>query len=221
MCLCHGAIACPTLKHLYFACFTNLIFYFFGCPSFVVDLGTDPCFFKSQKLKYIYCWKNFTLKKNAIYFIFFLGHFGLPGSGSGSAFPTELGSVSCPDQASSAGIFKKSMGARNRVEIGLSYQHSRLHSLADLVPWNRFLGSINVYNFGLRSARLHGFLVESACTEVRRGERLRSGAWAWAQTAWLFVTIRPRHHTSTQKNPYTCKKRLSIFPSPPTVLGCH
>ncbi len=35
-----------------------------------------------------------------------------------------------------AGIFKQSMGARNRVRI-----HSQLHSLAELVPWNRFLGS--------------------------------------------------------------------------------
>jgi hypothetical protein len=37
-----------------------------------------------------------------------------------------------------AGIFKQSMGARNR---GLSY---RLHRLAELIPWNRFLGSVKV-----------------------------------------------------------------------------
>jgi hypothetical protein len=37
-------------------------------------------------------------------------------------------------------------GARNRVEIGLSYRPARLHthSLAELVPWNRFLGSLKV-----------------------------------------------------------------------------
>ncbi len=35
-------------------------------------------------------------------------------------------------------------GARNRVEIGLSYRSARLHSLAELVPWNRFLGSLKV-----------------------------------------------------------------------------
>jgi hypothetical protein len=40
---------------------------------------------------------------------------------------------------SSAGIFKQSMGTMNRVGIGLSYRHARLHSLAELVPWNRFL----------------------------------------------------------------------------------
>ncbi len=39
---------------------------------------------------------------------------------------------------------KKSMGARNRVGIGLSYRPARLHSLAELIPWNRFLGSLKV-----------------------------------------------------------------------------
>jgi hypothetical protein len=41
----------------------------------------------------------------------------------------------------SAGIFKQFMEARNRGGIGLSYRPARLHSLAELVPWNRFLGS--------------------------------------------------------------------------------
>ncbi len=44
----------------------------------------------------------------------------------------------------SAGIFKQSIGARNRVGIGMSYRSARLHSLAELVPWNRFLGSLKV-----------------------------------------------------------------------------
>ncbi len=42
----------------------------------------------------------------------------------------------------SAGIFKQSKGARNRVGIGFSYRAARLvrlHSLAELVPSNRFL----------------------------------------------------------------------------------
>ncbi len=40
----------------------------------------------------------------------------------------------CKDSgsASSAGIFKQSMGARNRVGIGLSYRPARLNSLAEL-----------------------------------------------------------------------------------------
>jgi hypothetical protein len=33
----------------------------------------------------------------------------------------------------SAGIFKQSMGARNRVGIGLSYRPTRLHRLAELI----------------------------------------------------------------------------------------
>jgi hypothetical protein len=41
----------------------------------------------------------------------------------------------------SAGIFKQSMGARNRVGIGLSYRPARLHRLSELAPWKRFLGS--------------------------------------------------------------------------------
>jgi hypothetical protein len=41
----------------------------------------------------------------------------------------------------SAGIFNHSLGDRNRVGIGLSY---RLHRLAELIPWNRFLDSLKV-----------------------------------------------------------------------------
>jgi hypothetical protein len=47
-----------------------------------------------------------------------------------------------------AGIFKQSMGARNRVGTRLSYRPGRLHRLAEFIPWNRFLGSINVKNTG-------------------------------------------------------------------------
>jgi hypothetical protein len=44
----------------------------------------------------------------------------------------------------SAGIFEQSMGARDRIGIGLSYRLARLHSLAELLPWNRFMGSLKV-----------------------------------------------------------------------------
>ena len=43
-----------------------------------------------------------------------------------------------------AGIFKQSMGVRNRVGIGLSYRPASLYRLAEFIPWNRLLGSINV-----------------------------------------------------------------------------
>ncbi len=45
---------------------------------------------------------------------------------------------------SCAGILKQSMGDRNRVRIGSSYRQARLQSLAELVPWKRFLGSLKV-----------------------------------------------------------------------------
>jgi hypothetical protein len=41
------------------------------------------------------------------------------------------------------------MGARNRVGIRLSYRAARLHSLAELVPFNRLLGSLKVKKIGL------------------------------------------------------------------------
>jgi hypothetical protein len=43
-----------------------------------------------------------------------------------------------------AGIFKKSMGARNRGGIGLSNRPARLRRLAEYIPWNRFRGPIHV-----------------------------------------------------------------------------
>jgi hypothetical protein len=43
-----------------------------------------------------------------------------------------------------AEIFEESMGARNRGGIGLSDRPARLHRLAEFIPRNRFLGSINV-----------------------------------------------------------------------------
>jgi hypothetical protein len=45
----------------------------------------------------------------------------------------------------SAGIFKQSIWARNRVGIELSYRTARLHSLA---LWNQFLGSLKFKNSG-------------------------------------------------------------------------
>jgi hypothetical protein len=56
----------------------------------------------------------------------------------------------CTHMRGRAGIFKQSMGARNRVGIGLSYRPARLRRLAELIPWNRFMGSIKVKKFGLR-----------------------------------------------------------------------
>jgi hypothetical protein len=54
-----------------------------------------------------------------------------------------------------AGIFKQSMGARNRVGIGLSYQPARLHRLEELLSWNRILGSLKFENSGSVSEMRH------------------------------------------------------------------
>jgi hypothetical protein len=54
---------------------------------------------------------------------------------------------------SCAGILEKSMGARNRVGKGLSYRPFRLHRLVKYIPWNRFLGSLKVSKYRLRSWR--------------------------------------------------------------------
>jgi hypothetical protein len=78
-----------------------------------------------------------------MYFPFRGSHFTIWLLGSKHAYPVrDLEVVSC------AGIFKQSMGAGNQVELGFSYRPARLCSLAELVPWNRFLGSLKVKKFG-------------------------------------------------------------------------
>ncbi len=44
----------------------------------------------------------------------------------------------------SAGILKQSLGAGNIVGIGFSIRSAKLHRLAELIPWNRFLSSLKV-----------------------------------------------------------------------------
>jgi hypothetical protein len=58
-------------------------------------------------------------------------------------------SICSVDLVTRAGIFKKTMGARHRVGIGLSYRPARLHRLAELMPWHRFLVSIRVLKYQL------------------------------------------------------------------------
>jgi hypothetical protein len=61
-----------------------------------------------------------------------------PGNKEEHVFPKNrfLGSLKFYKFELSAGIFKQSMGARNRGETQ--------HSLTELVPWNQFLGSLKV-----------------------------------------------------------------------------
>jgi hypothetical protein len=62
-------------------------------------------------------------------------NFHIPVSVSDLYIPT-IG----PQTQYSTGIFKQFMGLGTE----LSYRPARLHSLAELVTWNRFLGSIKV-----------------------------------------------------------------------------
>ncbi len=63
-------------------------------------------------------------------------HLRSPGIDSKESIP--------PAYVACAGIFKQSMGDRNRVGIGLSYRPAKLNRLAEFIPWNRFLGSLKV-----------------------------------------------------------------------------
>ncbi len=38
----------------------------------------------------------------------------------------------------------------------LTYQPARLHRPAESIPWNRFLGSLNIYKYGLRCSIIRG-----------------------------------------------------------------
>ncbi len=67
-----------------------------------------------------------------------------------------------------AGTFKESMGARHWGGIGFSYQPARLHRLTEFIPWNRFLGSINVQKYGLRTRNFRPTL-SSATVPLRGG----------------------------------------------------
>ncbi len=40
----------------------------------------------------------------------------------------------------------------------LTYRSARLHRLAESIPWNQFLGSLNVYKFGLRRLLFPSYL---------------------------------------------------------------
>jgi hypothetical protein len=65
--------------------------------------------------------------------------------------PASCGPIEIPDlsptmktNGTSAGIFKQSIGARNRAGRVLPYRTARLHKLVKLIPCNRFLGSVKV-----------------------------------------------------------------------------
>jgi hypothetical protein len=74
-----------------------------------------------------------------------------PGIDSKESIPPRYGACRAEpvfvDLLRSPGIdFQHSGPARQPY---LSYRPARLHRLAKSIPWNRFLGSINVYKYGL------------------------------------------------------------------------
>ncbi len=106
---------------------------------------------------------------------------------------------------------------RNRLQPGgpvrqpiLTYRPARLHRLAEPIPWNRFLGSLNVYKYGLwkrkvgvvfvwdvitapsRPGKLCKFWVvffrhidqESARNNSLRFSRSRASGWDLAECGW-------------------------------------
>jgi hypothetical protein len=73
-------------------------------------------------------------------------------------------------------------GLGNQIGIGLSYRAAHLHRLAESIPLNRFLGSLKVYKFGLRTLLLCKEIGEiedrSSCTRHFKGPvpgQIRSG----------------------------------------------
>jgi hypothetical protein len=48
------------------------------------------------------------------------------------------------------GILEQSR-AKNQVEIELPYRPARLHMLVESIPWNKFLGSLQVLKYRLRN----------------------------------------------------------------------
>jgi hypothetical protein len=54
-----------------------------------------------------------------------------------------------PSKIGQSRIFKKSMGARHGVRIGLLYRPAKLNRLAEFIPWNQFRGPIHVQKYQL------------------------------------------------------------------------
>jgi hypothetical protein len=79
------------------------------------------------------------------FFLYIIGH--VTKKGSTGPFLKER--IQRRAEHPRAGIFKKSMGARHGVGIGLLYRPARPHRLAEFIPWNRFRGPIHVQKYQL------------------------------------------------------------------------
>ncbi len=63
----------------------------------------------------------------------------------------------------------------------LFYRPVRLHWLAESIPWNRFLGSWNVYKFGLKLRQLGFWDMVNLCAECSLGFALNEMKSHWEQ----------------------------------------
>ncbi len=104
-----------------------------------------------------------------------------------------------------AGIFKQSMGARNRVGIGLSYHPARLHRLAESIPWNRFLGILK----GLQIRALAVHVLTWWDDDSRRGRPSRTTCSRWAPS-WCWPC--PWAWGGSRACPPACRTRGTASP---------
>ena len=111
--------------------------------------------------------------------------------------------------------FLPSLWARNRVGIGLWYRPARLHRLAQLVPWNRFLGSLKVKKFGLWSVKhkLDQHPVIHTYQWVR-WTRDRHGTRAWISPTLASFTGLYQPHPAYSSTPSTTGLFQTWLPPP-------
>jgi hypothetical protein len=104
---------------------------------------------------------------------------GLPLSrGGGGAFSQGVRIFVFFSSVFRAGIFKQSMRDRNRAGIGLSYRPVRLKNrLAELIPWNRFLGTWSLKVRALLSQSQYG-------TEYWRSDNLKASSNTEHKNVW-------------------------------------
>jgi hypothetical protein len=101
------------------------------------------------------------------------------------------------------------MGARQRVGIGFSYRPARLRRLADFIPWNQFLGSINIKKYVLISV-LQVFSVSVKCSSSIFLLSLTMDSWGWRSAVyWPFLGLSPTILFPLNSRARICKRSRS------------
>ncbi len=129
---------------------------------------------------------------------------------------------------SSAKILEQSMGARNRVGTGLSYWLSRLHRLAESIPWNRSLrlkipsqkrhASLQKYNFVCACAACaHNLPMYSLSQFQERHASLQKYNFVCACPAcahnlpiYILTQFQEQQALNSHKLPLHCKKAYRL-----------